>query len=183
MAKELLSDATIRATKPTFKDVRLFDGHGLYLLIKPNDSRWWRLDYSINSKRKTLSLGTYPVTTLAEARKKAFELKKLVADGVDPSEVRKTTKDEVTRLKNEQERISNGLPHVDSFKHVADEWFNKKMQNMAGAYKSRVYSHLVRDVFPFVGNQKIADVTPQELLKLLQEIEKRGAIESAHRTS
>jgi hypothetical protein len=60
MAKELLSDATIRATKPTSKDVRLFDGHGLYLLIKPNDSRWWRLDYSINTRRKTLSLGTYP---------------------------------------------------------------------------------------------------------------------------
>ncbi|MGJ0516738.1 MAG: Arm DNA-binding domain-containing protein [Methylomicrobium sp.] len=74
-AKELLSDAAIRATKPTIKDVRLFDVNGLYLLIKPNNSRWWRLDYTINARRKTLSLGTYPVTTLADARKKAFELK------------------------------------------------------------------------------------------------------------
>lgn len=70
MAKQQLSDATIRATKPTIKDVRLFDGNGLYLLIKPNDSRWWRIDYSINRTRKTLSLGAYPLTSLADARKK-----------------------------------------------------------------------------------------------------------------
>lgn len=58
MSKSVLSDAAIRATKPiNEKDVRLFDGSGLYLLIKPNDSRWLRLDYSINKKRKTLSIG------------------------------------------------------------------------------------------------------------------------------
>lgn len=182
MAKQLLSDATIRATKPTTKDVRLFDGNGLYLLVKPNDSRWWRLDYSINKTRKTLSLGTYPLTSLSDARKKAFELKKLVADGVDPSEIRKATKDELLKVQIEQERISNGLSPIDSFKYVADEWFNKKMQHMADAYKSRVYSQLERDVFPCIGCQKISEVTPQALLKVVQEIEARGAIESAHRT-
>lgn len=182
MAKELLSDATIRTTKPTSKDVRLFDGNGLYLLIKPNDSRWWRIDYIINNKRKTLSLGTYPLTSLADARKKALELKKLVANGTDPSEIRKAAKEEELKLQIEHERISNGLPAINSFRCIADEWFNKKMQNMAGAYKSRVYSQLVRDVFPYIGNTHIAEVNSQELLKLVQEIERRGAIESAHRT-
>ena len=61
MKKKILSDTTIRATKPTNKDIRLFDSNGLYLLIKPNDSRWWRLDYCINKKRKTLSVGTYRI--------------------------------------------------------------------------------------------------------------------------
>ena len=61
MAKELLTDQFIRSTKPiTSKDTRLSDGNGLYLLIRPNNSRWWRLDYSINRKRKALSLGTDP---------------------------------------------------------------------------------------------------------------------------
>lgn len=183
MARELLSDATIKATKPTLtKDIRLNDGSGLYLLVKPNDARWWRLDYAINSKRKTLSLGTYPLTTLSEARKKAFELKKLVAEGIDPSEARKIAKDEEAIALIEQERANNGLAPIDSFKHVADEWYAKKMQHMADSYKGRVYSRLERDVFPYIGNKKITDIKPQELLQLIQEIEKRGAIESAHRT-
>jgi integrase len=182
MAKELLSDATIRSTKSTLKDIRLNDGSGLYMLVKPNDARWWRFDYSINSKRKTLSLGTYPVTTLADARKKALELKKLVAGGVDPAEVRKATKEEDVRQRIDEDRASNGLPPIDSFKFVADEWYTKKMQQMADSYKGRVYSRLERDIFPYLGNQKLSTITTQDLLKVIQEIEGRGAIESAHRT-
>jgi len=131
MAKELLTDAKIRATKPTIKDIRLFDGNGLYLLIKSNDSKWWRIDYTINKTRKTLSLGTYPYTSLSDARKKAFELKKLVSEGIDPSEVRKATREIELTKQIERERASNGLPPVDSFKVVSDEWFEKRMQQIA----------------------------------------------------
>ncbi|MGZ5550182.1 MAG: tyrosine-type recombinase/integrase [Nitrososphaeraceae archaeon] len=182
MAKELLSDVTIRSTKPASKDVRLFDGNGLYLLIKPNDARWWRVDYSINGKRKTLSLGTYPVTTLADARKKAFELKKLVASGVDPSQKRKVSRESEKNVKIEQERLLNGQPAIDSFRYIAEEWYKKKMPHMADSYKGRVYSRLERDIFPYIGNRKISEVTAQELLSVLQNIENRGAVESAHRT-
>ena len=182
MTKKTLSDTTIRATKPTTKDIRLFDSNGLYLIIKPNNSRWWRIDYSINRKRKTLSLGTYPLTSLADARKKAFELKKLVADGVDPSEARKATRKDNVQLQLNDERISNGLSPIDSFKYVADEWFNKRMQHMTDGYKSRVYSQLNRDVYPYIGNKHISEVTAQELLTIILEIEKRGAVETAHRT-
>lgn len=182
MAKELLSDVTIRSTKPASKDVRLFDGNGLYLLIKPNDARWWRVDYSINGKRKTLSLGTYPVTTLADARKKAFVLKKLVANGVDPSQQRKTSKEIEKKVKIEQERLVNGQSASDSFKYIAEEWYKKKMPHMANSYKGRVYSRLERDIFPHIGNRRISEVTAQELLSVLQQIESRGAVESAHRT-
>lgn len=182
MAKELLSDVTIRSTKPALKDVRLFDGNGLYLLIKPNDARWWRVDYSINGKRKTLSLGTYPVTTLADARKKAFELKKQVANSVDPSQERKASKEIEKKVKIEQERLVSGQSATDSFKYIADEWYKKKMPHMADSYKGRVYSRLERDIFPHIGNRKISEVTAQELLSVLQNIENRGAVESAHRT-
>ena len=135
MSNKTLSDTGIRATKPTNKDIRLFDSNGLYLIIKPNNSRWWRIDYCINRKRKTLSLGTYPLTSLADARKKAFELKKLVADGVDPSEARKATRKDNVQLQLNDERISNGLSPIDSFKYVADEWFNKRMQHMTDGYR------------------------------------------------
>ena len=99
MAKELLTDQVIRSTKPTVKNIRLSDGNNLYLLIKPNNSRLWRIDYSINSKRKTLSLGNYPLISLSNARTKAIELKKLVANGIDPSETRKATKEKEIRQK------------------------------------------------------------------------------------
>ena len=64
MAKDLLKPITVLNAKPGDKDNRLNDCGGLYLLIKPNGSKWWRLDYSIEGRRKTLSLVVYPVTVL-----------------------------------------------------------------------------------------------------------------------
>lgn len=121
MAKELLTDQVIRSTKPTVKNIRLSDGSSLYLLIRPNNSRLWRIDYSINSKRKTLSLGTYPLVSLSNARTKAFELKKLVANGVDPSEHRKVAKEKEIKCKLNEDRANNGLNPLGSFKHVANK--------------------------------------------------------------
>jgi len=182
MAVKLLSDISIRNVKPTCKVKRLSDGNGLYLLVNPNGSRWWRVDYSINKKRKTLSLGTYPSTSLSDARQKTFELKKQVANGSDPSELRKVTREHEVNLKISEERILDGLCPIDSFRHVADEWFDKKMQQMADSYKGRVYSRLERDIYPRIGNKQIIDISAQELLWVIQQIEDRGAVESAHRT-
>ena len=93
MARHLIkTDVTVRTTKPTEATLRLNDGDGLYLLVKPNGARWWRLDYSIGGKRKTLSIGVYPDTGLKAARNKADEARQLVAAGTDPSDVRKADK-------------------------------------------------------------------------------------------
>jgi hypothetical protein len=92
MAKELLKDVTIRNTKPADKDQRLNDGNGLYVLVKPNGAKWWRLDYSFKGKRKTLSVGVYPATGLADARRKAAEARNQISNGIDPSDTRKETK-------------------------------------------------------------------------------------------
>jgi len=183
MATERLSDITIRATKPLLSKVkRLSDGNGLYLLLNPNDSRWWRIDYSINSKRKTLSLGTYPSTSLADARRKLYELKMQVANGIDPAELRKVAKQEAVEQKVCEDRVQIGLCPIDSFKYVADEWFDKKMKQLTDSYTSRIYSRLVRDIFPYIGNTQIGEITAQELLHIIQRIESRGAVESSHRT-
>jgi len=88
MAKKLLLDVTLRNAKPDVKDKRLNDGEGLYLLIKPNGAKWWRFDYSFAGKRKTLSLGVYPKTTLTDARRKATDAQNKVANGIDPSDTR-----------------------------------------------------------------------------------------------
>jgi len=91
MAKESLLDISVRNTKQGDKDKRLNDG-GLYLLIKPNGAKWWRLDYSIEGKRKTLSLGVYPVTGLADARRKAEDARKQISNGTDPQQHQKRIK-------------------------------------------------------------------------------------------
>jgi hypothetical protein len=61
MAKHILKDISIRTAKAEAKDKRLNDGEGLYLLVKPNGAKWWRFDFSIDGKRKTLSVGVYSI--------------------------------------------------------------------------------------------------------------------------
>lgn len=181
MGKELLSDIAIRNTKPSDKTIRLNDGQGLHLLVNSNGSTWWRFDYTFENKRNTLSLGTYPSTSLAAARKKRNELKQLIANGIDPSTQRRSIKSINKEKQINENRKKHGLPLVNSFKDIADEWFEKKMQLMAESYQKKVYARLNQDVFPTIGNIHIKDVSVPDLLGILRRIEERGAIETAHR--
>ncbi|MDE2317582.1 MAG: integrase arm-type DNA-binding domain-containing protein, partial [Xanthomonadaceae bacterium] len=165
-----LTDTGIRKAKATDKPQKLTDGGGMYLLLNPNGSRWWRLDYRHNGKRKTLSLGTYPDTGLADARDKRDEARKLLAAGIDPSEQRKAVK-----LAGE-ERAAN------RFAVIAEEWLAKQAATMAPATMAKARWTFNDLVFPWIGNRPIAEIDPPEMLKLLQRIEERGAHETAHRT-
>ena len=82
----------MRNAKSSDKDTRLNDQDGLYLLIKPTGAQWWRFDYTVELKCKTLSLGVYPAVTLSDARRKAEKARNNVANGVDPSDTRKAAK-------------------------------------------------------------------------------------------
>jgi integrase len=181
MAKELLTDVTIRNAKPIDKDKRLNDGGGLYLLIKPNGAKWWRFDYTIENKRKTLSIGVYPATGLADARRKVEEARNQNANGIDPSKARKETKAEQRLTAENKKRIDAGLTVVDSFEYVALEWYEKKMLNKSESHQKRTMALLKRDLFPWLGSRSIAAIKAPELLEVLQRIESRNAIETAHR--
>ena len=87
-----LTATAIRNARPGEKPAKLTDGKGLYLLVTPKGGKWWRLDYRFHGKRKTLSMGTYPEVSLKEARDRRDSARKLLADGVDPSEHRKAMK-------------------------------------------------------------------------------------------
>jgi len=163
-----LSDTGIRKTRPTDKPQKLTDGAGLYLLLNPNGSRWWRLDYRFGGKRKTLSMGTYPDTGLADARAKRDEARGLLAAGIDPGEHRKATK------------IAGADRAANSFAVVAEEWLAK--QKMAPATLAKARWTLDDLVFPWIGDRPIAEIDPPEMLRLLRRIEDRGAHETAHRT-
>jgi integrase len=164
-----LSDTAIRNAKPTDKAQKLSDGGGLYLLLNPNGSRWWRLKYRHSGKEKLLSLGVYPDTGLKDAREKRDDARKLLAAGVDPGVKRKAEK------AAGEERAAN------SFEVVAREWHTKQSTAWVELHASRIMLRLENDVFPWLGNRPIADITAKELLATVNRIVDRGAVESAHR--
>lgn len=182
MPRNLLSDKAIqKAAKEGQK--RLSDGDGLYILFSVKGaSHGWRFDYSFNGRRKTLSLGTYPDTSLALAREKANQFRELVAKDIDPSEHRKTVKTEVKQTLEASRRIEEGLPAIGSFEDVAVEWFkNVHTAKVSAVHSERTLIRLKQDVFPWIGAQPISTVQAPKLLEVLRRIENRGAIETAHR--
>ena len=118
MAKEL-KDVTIRNIKPSNKDQRLYDGDGLYLLVKPNGYKWWRFDYTFDKKRKTLSIGVYPDVSLGLARDKRHEFRQLIAQGIDPSQQRKIEQATNSEQQALTQCIELGIAIPGSFEAVA----------------------------------------------------------------
>jgi hypothetical protein len=99
---------------------RLSDGDGLYILFNVKGaSHGWRFDYTYQGKRKTLSLGTYPDTGLALARRKADEFRKMLAGDTDPSDIRQTEKAKAAEKVEAAKRVEAGEPPIGSFEAVA----------------------------------------------------------------
>ncbi len=166
----MLTNTAVRNAKPSEKSRKLFDGKGLYLEIAPAGGKWWRLKYRFNGKEKRLSLGTYPDVSLKDARERRDEARKLVANKIDPSAHRKAQKTATI------ERAAN------SFEVVTREWFAKHKINWAPAHASRIIRRFERDIFGWLGDRPIADITAPQLLEVIRRIEDRGALETAHRT-
>ena len=164
-----LTDTAIRVAKPAEKPVRLFDGGGLYLEISPNGGKWWRLKYRYGGKEKRLSLGIYPDVTLKVVRERRDEMRKLLADGIDPGENRKARK---------QARMDLA---ANSFEVIAREWFAKFKSTWTQGHADKIIQRLERDIFPTIGNRPISEVKAPDLLACLRKIEERGALETAHR--
>jgi integrase len=164
-----LTDTAIRNAKPGEKPVRLFDGSGLYLEVSPTGGKWWRLKYRFDGKEKRLSLGVYPDVSLKDARDRRDASRKLLADGIDPSQNRKAMKSA------RADRSAN------SFEVVAREWFAKYSATWAANHGNRIIRRFERDIFPWIGGRPIADVNATELLAVVRRIENRGALETAHR--
>ena len=177
-----LSDTTIRSIKPGDPRKRLTDGGGLYLLLfVKGGSHGWRLDYAINGRRKTLSLGTYPATSIKLAREKADAARQSVAAGIDPSDQRKADKDAAIQAREAEQAAAAGDPLPGTFEHVARDWFAVRRDDWAPGHADKVIRRLENDVFPWIGTRPIRQLTPPELLAVFRRIEARGAVETAHR--
>ncbi|MDA9271972.1 integrase arm-type DNA-binding domain-containing protein [bacterium] len=164
-----LTDVKVRATKSQEKAFKLSDEKGLFLYVTTNGGKYWRFKYRYSGKEKLFALGVYPDVSLALAREKRDEARKLLASGIDPGEHRKAMKTATI------DRAAN------SFELVAREWFAKHSPNWVSSHADKIIRRLERDIFPWLGAKPIAEITAPDLLAILMRIETRGAIETAHR--
>lgn len=164
-----LTDTQIRKVKTREKPFKMADEKGLFLLINPNSSKLWRFKYRFAEKEKSLSIGIYPDITLAEARKKRDEARQLLADGIDPG------------MAKQLKKRAKKLGPENAFEAIAREWHIKFSSKWTGEHGAKLLYRLEKDVFPWLGQRPISEITPPELLIVLRRIENRGAIETAHR--
>lgn len=162
----MLSDTACRSAKPKDKPYKLADERGLYLLVN-SAGRYWRFDYRFDGKRQTLALGTYPERGLKDAREARDEARRLLQQGVNPSQQRRA-----------QKRARGA---GDSFEAVAREWHAKFIGQWTADHAARILRRLELDVFPWIGARPIGELDAADMLEVIQRIEARGVIQTAHR--
>ncbi len=165
----MLTDTAIRKAKPSSKPIRMFDGGGLYLEVALSGGKLWRFKYRFSGKEKRPALGTYPDTSLAKARERRDEARRLLADGIDPSENRRV------------QAAARVALAENSFEVVGREWFAKMKPEWADSHADKIMARLERDIFPWLGKRPIAEVAAVEVLSTLKRISDRGAKDTAKR--
>lgn len=165
----MLTDPACRNAKPTDMPYKLTDEKGLFLLVHPNGSKYWRLKYRIAGKEKLLSIGVYPEMPLAGARSKRDEARKQISDGIDPSEA-----------KQEAKRIAK-VAAANSFESIAREWLEHMKHKWSAGHHTYTTRRFEAYVFPEIGNAPISQITAPALLAVARKIERKGTIETAHK--
>lgn len=161
----------VEKAKPGIKPQYLFDGKGLFLLVTVSGGKWWRFKYNFEGKGKTISFGTYPEISLAQARERREEARKLLATGIDPSAHRRAVKSAKEELQ------------ANSFEVIAREWHEKQQADNAWTvdHAVTIMNRLEKDVFPWIGNKPISEVTAKDIRTILDRVRSRGVIETARR--
>ncbi len=164
-----LSDAKARNSKPKERPYKIADGEGLFLLIMPSGSKYWRLKYFFDGKEKVLALGVYPETSLTEARERRAQAKKSLAAGKDPGEAKKEAKRQST------------LSNANTFEIVAHEWFENRKHEWAPSSVRTKRIHLENHLLPKIGERPIGEISAPALLEMARGIEARGTLDTARR--
>jgi len=155
-----LTDTEIKKSKPKDKQYKLSDGAGLCIIITSKGSKYFRFDYSFNGKRKSISFGTYPQTSLKDARIKRDEAKEFIKNGIDPSHNKKIEKKE-----------------INNFEDIAMQWFSKMKDEWADITYNKALQNFKNNCFPVIGYKSIKDITRIDILDMLKIMENKGIYE------
>lgn len=164
-----LTELRLKALKSKPEPGKHGDRDGLYVRVDAKGAMRWQWRIRTPRGENIVSYGVYPEVSLAEARQRHSEARRQVRDGVNPNEAKRAKKEEVA------------AKTINSFEAVTREWFAHRKDEWAPSYGEKIMRRMEVDVFPYVGGKSISEITPPELLEVLRRIEKRGAIETAHR--
>lgn len=158
-----LTDPKVRNAKPRESAYTLADGEALFLVVSPKGVKTWRYRYRMHGKQQTYTIGRYPDYSLAEARAKRDEARKLVERGIHPTRHKKA------------ERARRRAESANTFKAVAEEWRAKKVPAWGSERARQVKWILQNDVYPKIGDLPMREINAPEILDILQTAESRGA--------
>lgn len=164
-----LTELAVKNAKPKDKPYKLSDGGGLFLLVQINGGKYWRLAYRFADKQKTLALGIYPDVSLADARERREQARKLLANDADPSAIKKETK-----------RVSQTAT-VNSFSALAKELHKVKAPMWTEGHAKQWMLNMEKYAFPVIGERPIAEIEPMELVGIMREVEAQGTFETRDR--
>jgi integrase len=167
-ASIMLSDVEVKGLKPKDRTHRKSDGKNLYIEVRPNGHKYWRLAYRYGGKQKIYALGVYPEISLREARSLREALRKMLRKGVDPNAIKKIRK---IHVKDDA---------TNTFEKVAREYVHRKEKTITKDWKNKVVRRLEMYVFPVLGSIPIRYITPKQLLHILRPIEEHGKLSTAH---
>ncbi|MFQ6289736.1 tyrosine-type recombinase/integrase [Yersinia enterocolitica] len=158
-----LTDTKVRSAKPEAKEYSLVDGDGMFLLVHPNGSKYWRFRFRFGGKQHLMAFGVYPETSLADARQKREEARRLVAAGVDPREHKRAVKEEQAK-------------EVITFESVARDW-HASNQKWSESHSGRVLKSLEDNLFDAIGKRNIAELKTRDLLIPIKAVEMPGRLQ------
>jgi integrase len=173
------ADIVYKNAQPKDKDHTISDGQGLYLLIPSSGIKQWIFRYTFQRKAKKIAIkGGYPAISVKNARDQAEEFRSMLRNGIDPADIRK--QDSLIDAKKSEEDKHEAARLANTLKKLTLDW-HKTRTNWTPKYKSDILARMGSDIFPFLGETPITDINSPMLLAELRKIEKRGAIETAHR--
>jgi hypothetical protein len=165
----MLTQLQITSARPRAKPYNLSDGQGLVLAVQATGSKLWRFRYRYAGRQKTLHIGPWPATSLADAREKCREARKAIAIGLDPA------------LEKKREKVAARFAVATTFKDVALEWIAKCEREGRAEITLDKIRWLLGMAYPLIGSHPINGITPTEALSVLRKVEARGRYESARR--
>ncbi|MGB9810832.1 MAG: tyrosine-type recombinase/integrase [Dictyoglomus turgidum] len=159
----MLTEVTIRGAKPKEKPYKLYDTHGLYMIVTPKGGKYWRFDYKFHGKRKTISFGTYPLVSLKEARQMRDEARKKIMAGIDPAQERKAIKES----------------HL--FKDIAIQWLNMKKKECTPGHIKTIEYRLDKYIIPKIGSKSLQEIGRKDIVSIVEAVKGVGKLETARR--
>lgn len=164
-----LTDTAIRKAKAEEKPYKLSDSGGLFLYVTPAGGKSWRWKYYVDGREKLMTLGLYPDVSLADARERRDQARKVKASGQDPM------------LERQSEQHKRRAAAENSFQAVAMAWLAQWRTNKSPRHVEYVQRRLEADVFPEIGGRPVSEIQAPELVAMVKKISARGAVDIAKR--